>query len=53
MGGLQEFVLSEVHALYNIPTIIEDPPDVLRVYGARKVRVAVVPTVPTRRTDAL
>ena len=49
IGTLEQFILSQVDTLDNITAVLEHAPDVLRVDGAREVRVAVVPTVAARR----
>lgn len=42
-----------MHALYDVPAVIEHALDILRVDGAREMRIAVVLTIATRRADAL
>lgn len=42
-----------MHALNNVPTVIENPPDILCVHGTREVRVAVVPSISTCCADSL
>ena len=49
----QQLVLSEVHPLDYIPTIVEDPPDVFCVYCTCEVGVAIVSPVATCRADTL
>ena len=34
-----------MHALNDVPAVVEDPPNVLRVDGAREMRVTVVAAV--------
>lgn len=49
----QEFVLPEVHSLYDVPAVVEHPPDVLCVHGAGEVWVAVMSAVAARSADPL
>lgn len=49
----QELILTQVHPLNDVPAIVEHSFDILRVNGARKVRVTVVLAVTARRTYAL
>lgn len=44
-GGLEKFILSEMNTLDDVPTVVEDPPDVLRVHSTGEVRVAVMSTI--------
>lgn len=49
----QQFVLTEVHPLDNVPTIIKNPSNIFRIHCTREVRVTVVPPIPARCTDSL
>jgi len=49
----QQFVLPEVHPLDDVPTVVKHPPNVLCVYGTRKMWIAVVLAVATCCADAL
>jgi len=42
-----------MHPLYDVPAVVEHPPNVLSVYSTCEVRITVVLPVPTRCTDAL
>lgn len=52
-GQLQEFILAQMHPLYDITAIIEHPLNILRIHGTCEVRIAVMFTITRRRTDAL
>lgn len=49
----QELVLTQVHPLNNVPTIVEHSFDIFRIDGACEVRVTVVLTVAARRAYTL
>ena len=49
----QQFVLSKVHSLDDVPAIVKDTPDVFCIYSTCEMGVTVVPTLSTRCANFL
>lgn len=53
MARLEQLVLTQMHTLYYIATVVKHALYILRVDSTREVRVTIVLAISARSTDAL